>query len=358
MTDMDNTVNKIIQGRLNKKSSSPVDVIPDADVILFCMPVHTQREVLQQIGPYLNNSKTNVFVGTIYGQAGFNWMVHEMEKDFGLTNTNIVCFAIGLIPWICRTLEYGSRAANYGGKQVNICAVTPRDKFNSLNDLILDDICFNVIGMGKFVQACSFLSLTLSVDNQIIHPSRCYGLWKACKGIWVSLDDVPLFYRDFDGISATNIAKLDKDYSVIRAAVRKKFPDRPFTYMLSYLELERLTHTSKNGDIKLSFQESKQLGLIKTPTVDGSDGSQRLNINCRFFTDDIPYGLLVAKWVAEKLEVETPFIDEVIKWAQDLRNEHWLNDDGSLDMKYCLEHKTLTGIPPSYGITNVEKILD
>jgi hypothetical protein len=30
-------------------------------------------------------------------------MVHEMEKENNLTN--VVAFAVGLIPWICRTLE-------------------------------------------------------------------------------------------------------------------------------------------------------------------------------------------------------------------------------------------------------------
>lgn len=63
----------------------------------------------------------------------------------------------------------GSKCANYGGKQVNVVAVSPADRFKRLNDLFLEDISMKPMGVGKFVQACSFLSLTLSVDNQIIH---------------------------------------------------------------------------------------------------------------------------------------------------------------------------------------------
>ncbi len=357
ITDMQNNITQTIEGNISKKSNDPADVIPDSDVIIFCMPVHSQREVLKRIGPYISNnnnkSKTDVFVGTIYGQAGFNWMVHEMERENQLTN--VCCFAIGLIPWICRTLVYGYKAANYGGKQLNICAVTPKEKFQQLNDLILDDISYNHLGIGKFVQACSFLSLTLSVDNQIIHPSRCYGLWKKYnQGKWSSLEDVPYFYRDFDEISAENISKLDRDYSAVRQAVREYYPDRPFLYMLSYLDLERLTHKSDNTDIMLSFKNSKQLGLIKTPTVkDEEDEKHVLDIHCRFFTDDIPYGLLIAKWLGEELGVATPFIDEVIQWAQNLRGEHWLDENGKIDIKYCLDHKMKTGIPPSYGISSI-----
>ncbi len=298
-----------------------------------------------------------MFVGTIYGQAGFNWMVREMEQEHNLTN--IVCFAFGLIPWICRTIKYGEHAANYGGKQMNICAVTPASKFDKLNELLLNDISMKPLGMGKCVQACSFLSLTLSVDNQIIHPSRCLGLWKRYGGKWKSIDEVPYFYRDFDDVSTDILTGIDKDYSVIRAAVKKHFPGRPFTYMLSYLDLLSLTHATQQVDIKKSFSESEQLALIKTPTVSNEDGSQSLDIHCRFFTDDIPYGLLVAKWVAQRLNVDTPRIDEVILWAQGLRGEHWLNEeDRMIDMDYCMSHQELTGLPPAYGITSVDDILD
>jgi hypothetical protein len=128
--------------------------------------------------------------------------------------------------------------------------------------------------------------------------------------------------------------------------------------MLSYLGLERLSHSSRYVDIKSSLKYSKQLSLIKTPTITNEDGSQSLDVDCRFFTDDIPYGLLIAKWIAEKLNVVTPFIDEIIQWAETLRGEHWIDDKGKLDLKYCLEHKYTSGIPPSYGIVSVENILD
>jgi hypothetical protein len=347
---------KVCEGLISKKSSDPAEVIPDADAIILCMPVAAYRNALMRLAPFISRSKKEVFVGTIYGQAGFNWMIHEMERENNLTN--IVGFAVGLIPWICRTLEYGSRSANYGGKEVNVVAVTPYDKFDRLNELLLEDICYKPMGKGKFVQACSFLSLTLSVDNQIIHPSRCYGLYTKDGGQWKSLEEVPYFYRDFDDLSADNIRKMDADYTIVRDAVRKRFPDRDFKYMLDYLELERLTHKSANVDIKMSLKESKQLGLIKTPTYDVGDGTRALDIHSRFFTDDIPYGILIAKWIGEKLNVKTPFIDEVIFWAQKLRGERFLKPDGTINMEYCLRDKHTSGLPESYGITDIGGILD
>jgi len=350
-------------GRLAKKSSDPADVITDADVIVLCMPVHQYRTALDRIAPFVNRAKSEVFVGTIYGQAGFNWMVHtDLEKGQGLAN--IVTFAIGSIPWICRTLKYGSRVANYGGKDVNVVAVTPKRMFPILNDVFLQDISVRPMHQGDFRLACSFISLTLSVDNQIIHPARCYGLWQTSldpnHGEWSSEEKVPYFYKDFDEQSAQNLKRLDDDYEAVRQAIREHFPDRPFKYMLGYLELENLNHSSGNCDILESLRRSKQLASIKTPTLLADDGvTHRLNTACRFFTDDIPFGLLIAKWIGEKLNVATPFIDEVIVWAQGLCHESFIDPDtGKINVEYCLKEKCTSGIPEAYGITSVEDILD
>ena len=353
--DFDEGVIRVWEGTMNKISSKPADVIPDADIIILCMPVHTYRIALHNLAPHINRTK-EVFVGTVYGQAGFNWMAHEMEREHNLTNT--VTFSIGLIPWICRISKYGSVAFNYGGKQVNIAAVFPYERFDRLNEIFFNDISYVPLGMGKFVQACSFISLTLSVDNQIVHPGRCYGLWERYDGKWKSTDDVPYFYRDFDEISAECMKRLDSDYTTVRNAIRKHFPERPFKYMLDYLELERLSHKSVNFDIKASLADSKQLAMIKTPVKRMVDGTYMIDTDCRFFTDDFPYGILLTKWIADQLGEEVPFIDELITWVQEIRGDKFLTVDNKIDTNTCLDGKYTTGIPPSYGISSVEDILD
>jgi len=282
-------------------------------------------------------------------------MVHEMEKECNLTNT--VCFAIAQIPWICRTIEYGKIGACYGGKHTNLVALSPADRFDKLMSIWLEDISLRPLGIGKFHQA-DFLSISLAVDNQIIHPARCYGLWKNSQGSWPDEKSVPYFYKDFDQDSADYIRKLDEDYSTVRDALKKKFSDRKFKYMLNYMELEKLNHESSHVDILASFRDSKQLASIKTPTIAGGDGTRKLNTDCRFFTDDIPYGLLVVKWIAEQLQVKTPFLDEVIHWAQTVRDEAFLTENGIINRDYCLSSKYKCGIPESYGLVRLDDCLD
>jgi hypothetical protein len=92
------------------------------------------------------------------------------------------------------------------------------------------------------------------------------------------------------------------------------------------LELENLNHSSGNFDIRESMKESKQLAAFLAPTLPAKDCvSRTLNTEGRFFTDDIPFGLLVVKWIGDKLGADTPFIDEVITWAQNLRFESFVD---------------------------------
>jgi len=121
-----------------------------------------------------------------------------------------------LIPWICRIIEYGKVGVTYGCHEINIVAVSPPNRFSELNDILLKNICERWLKKGSFRQAANFLSLTLSVDNQIIHPSRCYGLFLRYDGKWAHKEDIPYFYRDYDQKSADLLQELDVDYSKIR----------------------------------------------------------------------------------------------------------------------------------------------
>ncbi len=178
---VDGDIIRCFYGELNKISSDPADVINDADVVILCMPISAYRQSLHRIAPHLNQEK-EVYVGTVFGQAGFNWMVDEIKKKFN--RENIITFSFGLIPWICRVLDYGKAGVTYGIKPINIAAVEPKAYFEILNSNIFEKVSVDWFQKGAFRQADNFLSLTFSVDNQIIHPSRCYGLFLKYDGEW------------------------------------------------------------------------------------------------------------------------------------------------------------------------------
>lgn len=330
-----------INGRIDRISANYAELIPDSDIILLCMPVSEYNSALNKIALHANLTKP-LMIGTVYGQGGFNWMVDHAFRRYD--RSNLEYFAIGLLPWICRTKDYGKVGLNYGCKLRNVVAVSNRSKFDSLNRVLLrylSEVWFN---KGQFYLADNFISLTLSVDNQIIHPSRCFRLFEQYAGRWSEEDQIPFFYKDFDQRSADILKQLDDEYSRIRNAIKQVRNESNFDYMLDYLALERFSYGSSNVDIQESFVNSKTLAAIKPPTVK-SGNEFRLDTSHRFFTDDIEYGLCIAQWFAQKLGLATPVIDQIVAWAR--RSSPKL-----------MNYEQGVGLPDSYGIDNLDAALE
>lgn len=350
-----NLLNRFL-GKISKASANPGELIPDADFIVLCMPVHKYRVCLHSISSYINPKKT-VCIGAIYGQGGFNWMVDEIKRLYSLEN--VVAFSFGLIPWICRTIEYGHIGVTYGCKAYNVAAVSQDSMFGELKKIFLDQVCYRWFGKGETHQAKNFLSLTLSVDNQIIHPSRCFGLYKRYGKTWDRKELVPMFYKDYDELSATILRDLDSDYSRVREEIKKRYPREDFSYMLDYLSLERLSYNSCNTDIRESFITSQTLTAIGTPVIQDSDGRWMIDINHRFFLDDIYYGICIAKWFAQKLNLGVQTIDAILEWVQRIRSENIIDiSTGNL----LLDSKDLcaplkSGMPNFYGYEELDDVI-
>ena len=340
------------QGEINKISSDPADVIPDADIIILCLPVHIYRQQIHSIAPYIKKDK-EVYIGTVFGQGGINWMTGEIRDEFGLPN--IRTFAFGLIPWICRTEVYGEKGIVYGAKPINIAAVEPRESFDFLNKILFKKVVFDWFGHGAFRQADNFLSLTMSVDNQILHTSRMYGLHLESGGEWEKMDDIPFFYSEFSELSARILKGLDSDYSLIRRKIRKRFPDKKFTYMMSYIEQDNMTNIKNNKTYLDTLNNSEILVKIKPPVIE-KNGKWVLDTQHRFLTDDVFYGLCVAKSIAQMLKVRTYHIDKTLTWAQKVMGERIINKHKLSIAEEIKKDKFKYGIPQSYGIEKIEDL--
>ena len=156
---------------------------------------------------------------------------------------------------------------SYGAKPVNVVAVKPKEDFKILNKQFLNHVVHEWFGYGEFQLADNFISLTLSLDNQIIHTSRMFGLYIEEGGEWGTKDDIPYFYRDFSLKSAEVLEALDKDYTLIRNEIRKRYSNTRFDFMLDYLTLDNTTNLTTNNTVLETFQNSKTLGAIQTPVV-------------------------------------------------------------------------------------------
>lgn len=80
-------------------------------------------------------------------------------------------------------------------------------------------------------------------------------------------------------------------------------------------------------------------------------GNVTLNINARFFTEDVPYGLVILKDIGNILGVPTPHCTKQIVWHQQFMTTKYVDAATGDFLPGCLEN---TGAPSRYGITTPE----
>ena len=343
--DENGQILKVWSGSLDNVSSNPAEVMINAELIIFSLPVHSYFDTLKIVLPHLKKEK-KIYLGSIYGQGGFNWMVKSLTKN---NYPKLNYFSFGLVPWICRVSKYGALGLTYGPKKINTIAMRFKEDFPYLNSVLLPILSIDG-SSGTLKLVDNFLSLTLSVDNQLIHITRLYGLMYPNTGSWLQEKNVPYFYKDYDQFSADCLQKLDDEFSLIRQKITKVFNESDFTYLLNYLDQERLTYGEETRSIIDSFVNSKTLGQIKTPVI--YDGNNYvIDKSHRFFKDDIFNGIVIFKWYAEKLNIKTPFLNEILLWAQIVLNVKILEND-------YLVNSTSLKTPEHYGFCLEDSVCD
>ncbi|MCG8484743.1 MAG: NAD/NADP octopine/nopaline dehydrogenase family protein, partial [Clostridia bacterium] len=118
-----------------------------------------------------------------------------------------------------------------------------------------------------------------------------------------------------------------------------------------------VTNLTSNKTILETFQNSKTLGAIRTPVVE-ENGKWVIDKKHRFFRDDIYYGLCIAKWIAEKLNLKVPHIDDVLIWAQDFLNDRIIENEKLVISEEMEKNPFKYGVPEVYGFTQVDQIID
>ena len=108
--------------------------------------------------------------------------------------------------------------------------------------------------------------------------------------------------------------------------------------------------------ISNSFEELVPLADILTPTIK-KDGINQINPTYRFFMDDVYYGMMIAKWFAQDLNIETPVIDKILRWAEKLLNDKLMDEEGNL-IPRTPDSSYKYGTPDVYGYTSVAQLVD
>lgn len=300
---------KILDGNLQKISNLPSECIPDADIVLICLPGYLINEKLQQIKKYL---KSTAIVGSIVSNTGFFIMAnHVLGDDYNL-------FGFQRVPFIARTNEYGKSAFLLGRKKSLKMAFSRKNDSQKYLTLFSNLLDTPISLLGHILEA------TLTNSNPILHPARLYNLFHNWDSKYV-YDKEFLFYEEWTDESSDILINCDKEFQNIISKLPIDNSEIPS--LLEYYESEdKYALTKKIKSIE-AFKN------IKAPMIK-KDNGYIPDLNSRYFTEDIPYGLLLIKYIGIVTSTSTLNIDKILCWSQDILHKTFL--EGNIVCNECL----------------------
>lgn len=334
-----------VSGTVAEFSNDTERLVGGADIVVLAgLPVHLYRTVLKSLAPFV---KPGQLLGSLCAYGGFSWLVKEaLGEELA---AQVCAFGTQSIPWTCGTLQYGSRGVVFGAKRhlhiafdnIDVCG--PRvgpDPLAAIGTLLRIDK----------VEATDFLTCTMWPNNPLFHPTVLWGLfedWDMKASFKV--EDLPVrIYGDVTRKSAAAIQSMDDEMQLIVQALRLKVPDNRYLDMAKPLKECLLFHykelitdpTDMYSILRSNVAYSKHKITYKVV----GEGLIMPDVEHKFFTTDLPYGLVIYKDIALSLGVETPMIDTLIMW-----NQRMVSKEFMVDGKLCGKDIDEAVVPSRFG---------
>lgn len=330
-----------VLGRPHLVSSDPSKVLPGAHLVILALPAFAHQTVLEEIVPYLDNE---AWVGAIPARGCFDLCAREVlrEKRFSLT-----IFGMQSLPWACRITEYGQSVKILGAKDRLDLATWPAARAASIAERLgrLLDI--------RLDPADSFLDLTLAGTGQIIHPGIMYGQFHDWDGR--PLEEAPLFYQGVDAATAAILEQMSAEVQDLRLVLQQRFPSLDFSAVRPLAEWLQRSYPDDildSSSLQAMFNTNRSYAGLRVP-VRPAAGGIKPDFQARYLSEDVPYGLVPTRGIAELAGVDTPIIDRVILWAQ-----AWLDQEYLVAGKLNGSHLSATRAPQHYGLYSLEGLAD
>lgn len=273
-----------------KISSDPSDVIPNADLIILCLPGFYIHNELKIIKPYLNNA---TIVGSIVSSTGFFFEAFDILPD------NITLFGFQRVPFISRVIEYGRKAELLGYKRLLNIAVEHCDDKESIRNKI------EKLFITPTVLLKSFYEVSLSNSNPLLHPAHLYTMWKDWNG--KPYGQTNYFYAKWTDEASELLIMMDNEFQQLL----KKLPvnEGSIPTILDYYE------STDAQSLTLKIHSIEAFKGILSPMKKLLHNGVVPDFTSRYFTEDFPYGMRFVVECANKYSVKIPTIEKVYKWG-------------------------------------------
>jgi predicted dinucleotide-binding enzyme len=332
--------------RVRTVSADPAEVIPSADVVIIAVPAFAHASVLRRLKPYVSE---RTVIGCIPTRGGFEF--EAAQNTAARQSDRPTLFGLQTLPWSTRVTTLG-RGVHIGAvKSEVVLAALPTSHAPAIAARISE-----ILGT-RVLTTPSFLGLTIGNPGQIIHPGLMYSHFHSWQGEEYEEDRVPRLYAEATDEMGAVVERLSDD-AIATARALEAQSRGVFQLQAAVLPIHEWLRTAYGhvtADVS-SVATCFRTGPIqarRAPMLEIRPGKFVPDFQYRYLSEDVPFGLVATRALAEIAAVETPTIDEVIAWAQSVLQKTYLLGGGLGGP----DAKDLP-IPQNYGVSTVSDLID
>lgn len=300
-----------LSARLDGVSCHAGDVLHDADIVVMTQPAHVRLAALQEMVDFLPTDK-KVFLGAIPGFCGFDWLAENVLEG----RDNIVIWGMKDVPHTAFDLTPGQSVRMGGAKSVLHIAL--HDRENTGDGVILQQYLQRLYQCPvELLQ--SFLEITLTPGNPIMHSSVIYGLIGP-YGQWHerAFDEPLCWWSDCPEIGAYFLERCDAESQALcRKIARDLEVDlssvRPLKHEIADAYGSQIRDARTMWSV---LTTNRAYDGIQAPLVaDESGTGWVMDRQSRAFHEDVAFGLALLVEMGRRMAVPLPHIQEIFSWC-------------------------------------------
>lgn len=331
-----------LYGKPRLITNDPAEAMKGVDAIFFVVPAFAHQQYFDAISKYIQQ---NTIIIGMPGQAGF-----EFQALRCLKNVISQCAIISMesLPWACRILDFAKKVQILGFKDVLGVSLIPGKGQYKLPPL---EFAQRIMGQKPQLKPTqNYLAVNLMAKS-IIHPPVLYGKWRNWDGKPVS--EAPLFYQGVDDEQADFLSKVSDEVVATAKEINRQKKDLDMSEVIHIYDWYKLYYheqISDDSSLKACMRTNKAYNGLVHP-MKQVDGGFEPDFKYRYTSEDIPFGLVVMKGIAECTGVATPTMDTVIAWAQEKLGKEYI-----VGSKLIGKDVGSTRAPQAYGFSTLDEI--
>lgn len=276
------------------------EILKDTDLIILTLPTNIKLSYINKIKNYVS---LNTILITAPSIGGINF---AFEKDFPCNK--YICFQ--RVPYICRTIQYGSSVNTEVKKEVEVY-------FSKNSNQETRKILQKILNL-PFKELASYWTLSLSNSNPILHIA---GICEILKQNY-PYTYLPKLYDVWSDYASELSLGMDNELATITEKLK----------ISDYHSLYNHYQVKNSQDLTQKLKSIKSFKDVLAPLQKINDKFY-IDKTSRYIVEDLPYGTCFIKYIASILNIETPNIDFAIRQVQPFMDIEFVSSDGKFNIE-------------------------